>query len=143
SRLACGPALICRHAGSAGACTPSSGRLRAGRRAGFTSWPAIWPERASSSLACLADHEFSQWASVDLSSVQSHEKAAAEMAQRALAELESYYVIGVGHALANMTGRVLALDPGLHQHLVGAKYIQTALTPFSNARPERETLTSD
>lgn len=87
-------------------------------------------------LACLADHEFSQWASVDLSSAQSHEKVAAEMAQRALAELESYYVIGVGHALANMTGRVLALDPGLHQHMAGAKYIKTTFTPFSNARQD-------
>ena len=40
-------------------------------------------------LACLADHEFSQWTSADLSSAQPHEKVAAEMAQRALAELES------------------------------------------------------
>jgi hypothetical protein len=87
-------------------------------------------------LACLADHEFNQWASVDLSSAPSHEKVAAEMAQRALAELESYYVIGVGHALANMTGRVLALDPDLHEHLADAKYIKTTFTPFSNARQD-------
>src|SRR5260221_9510023 len=41
-------------------------------------------------LACLAHHEFSQWISVDLSSAQPHEIVAMEMAQRALAELESY-----------------------------------------------------
>jgi hypothetical protein len=87
-------------------------------------------------LACLADHEFGQWASVDPSPARSHEKVAAEMAQRALAELESYYVISVGHALANMTGRVLALDPGLHQHLSGAKYVKTTFTPFSDARQD-------
>jgi hypothetical protein len=69
-------------------------------------------------LACLADHEFSLWSSVELSSAGPHEIVAAEMARRALAELESYYVIGVGHALANMTGRVLALDPDLKPHLV-------------------------
>lgn len=87
-------------------------------------------------LACLADHEFSLWESVDLSSAQSHEKVAAEMARRALAELESYYVIGVGHALANMTGRVLALDPDLKQHLAAAKYIETTFTPLSGARQD-------
>jgi hypothetical protein len=87
-------------------------------------------------LACLADHEFSRWESVDLSSAQSHEQVAAEMAQRALAELESYYVIGVGHALANMTGRVLALDPALQQHLATAKYIKTTFVPFSGARQD-------
>jgi hypothetical protein len=87
-------------------------------------------------LACLADHEFTQWESVDLSSAQSHEKVAAEMAQRALAELESYYVIGVGHALVNMTGRVLALDPGLHQYLATEKGIETTFAPFSDARQD-------
>ena len=87
-------------------------------------------------LACLADHEFSQWTSTDLSSAQPHEKVAAEMAQRALAELESYYVIGVGHALANLTGRVLALDPGLQQHLAAAKYIKTTFQPLSDARED-------
>jgi hypothetical protein len=87
-------------------------------------------------LACLADHEFSLWASVDLSAAQSHEIVAAEMARRALAELESYYVIGVGHALANMTGRVLALDPGLQQHLASAKYIKTTFQPLSDARED-------
>ena len=56
------------------------------------------------------------------------------MAQRALAELESYYVIGVGHALANMTGRVLALDSGLKPHLAVAKGIETTFTPLSDAR---------
>ncbi|HUY45212.1 MAG TPA: hypothetical protein VMV92_05755 [Streptosporangiaceae bacterium] len=87
-------------------------------------------------LACLADHEFSQWTSADLSSAQPHEKVAAEMAERALAELESYYVIGVGHALANLTGRVLALDPGLQQHLAAAKYIKTTFQPLSDARED-------
>lgn len=87
-------------------------------------------------LACLADHEFSQWTSADLSSAQPHEKVAAEMAQRALAELESYYVIGASHALANLTGRVLALDPGLHQHLATTRYIKTAFPPLSDARKD-------
>lgn len=85
-------------------------------------------------LACLADHEFSLWSSVDQSSAEPHEIVATEMAQRALAELESYYVIGVGHALANMTGRILALDPALKPHLAAAKYIETTFTPLSDAR---------
>ena len=85
-------------------------------------------------LACLADHEFSLWSSADQSSAEPHEIVATEMAQRALAELESYYVIGVGHALANMTGRILALDPALKPHLAAAKYIETTFTPLSDAR---------
>ena len=56
------------------------------------------------------------------------------MAQRALAELESYYVIGVGHALANLTARALALDPDLKQYLASEKGIQTTFTPLSGAR---------
>jgi hypothetical protein len=87
-------------------------------------------------LVCLADHEFSLWSSVDLSSAEPHKKVAAEMAQRALAELESYYVIGVGHALLNMTGRVLALDPGLKPNLAVTKGIKTTFTPLSDARSD-------
>jgi hypothetical protein len=87
-------------------------------------------------LACLADHEFSLWESADLASARSHEKVAAEMAMRALAELQSYYVIGVGHALANVTGRLLALDPGLHQHLTDDKFIGTGFPPLSDARQD-------
>ena len=58
-------------------------------------------------LACLAAHEFSLWSSVDQSSAEPHEIVATEMAQRALAELESYYVIGVGHALASLPACLL------------------------------------
>lgn len=87
-------------------------------------------------LACLADHEFSQWAPADLSSAEPHEKVAAEMAQRALAELESYYVIGVGHALVNLTGRVLALDPALQPRLEAARYVKTTFPPLSDARKD-------
>ena len=53
------------------------------------SWPDSWPEQLTSGLACLADHEFSQWTSADLSSAQPHEKVAAEMAQRALPNLRA------------------------------------------------------
>jgi hypothetical protein len=94
-------------------------------------------------LACLADHEFSGWASADLSAAPAHEKVAAEMAQRALAELESYYVIGAGHALANLTARVLALDPGLQEHLATAKYIKSSFQPLSDARKDWVSMNSD
>jgi hypothetical protein len=94
-------------------------------------------------LACLADHEFSLWMSAALPSAPLHEKVAAEMAQRALAELESYYVIGAGHALANLTGRALALDPSLRQHLATKKYIKSEFRPLSDAREDWVSLNSN
>jgi len=87
-------------------------------------------------LACLADHEFLLWTSADLTSAEVHERVAAEMAMRALAEMESYYVIGAGHALANLTGRVLALVPGPRQDLSTRRSIRTGFPPLSDARED-------
>jgi hypothetical protein len=39
------------------------------------------------------------------------------MAHRAVTELQAYYLMAAGHDLANITGRVLALDPALRVHL--------------------------
>ncbi len=41
-----------------------------------------------------------------------------EMGHRAMAELATYYLMGTGHALANITGRALALDRSLHPSLL-------------------------
>jgi hypothetical protein len=46
--------------------------------------------------------------------------AGQEMAQRAMAELASYYLLGVGHAVANVTARTLALDTTRHPQLLDA-----------------------
>lgn len=46
--------------------------------------------------------------------------AGQEMAQRAMAELASYYLLGVGHTVANVTARTLALASDRHPHLVDA-----------------------
>jgi len=42
------------------------------------------------------------------------------MAQRAMAELANYYLLSVGHAVANVTGRTLALDTTRHPQLLDA-----------------------
>lgn len=41
-----------------------------------------------------------------------------EMAHRAVTELQAYFLMAAGHDLANITGRVLALDPALRVHLL-------------------------
>ena len=46
--------------------------------------------------------------------------AGQEMAQRAMAELANYYLLSVGHAVANVTGRTLALDTTRHPQLLDA-----------------------
>jgi hypothetical protein len=46
--------------------------------------------------------------------------AANEMVQRAMAELASYYLLGVGHTVANITARTLALDSDRHPQLLDA-----------------------
>lgn len=86
-------------------------------------------------LACLADHEFSLWTAAPAPE-QDFALVATEMAQRALAEMESYYVIAGGHAIANLTGRVLALDPALKPQLAAAKAIQTDFPPFSSRKQD-------
>ena len=47
-------------------------------------------------------------------------EAGKEMAQRAMAELAGYYLLGVGHAVANVTARTLALDTTWHPQLLDA-----------------------
>lgn len=44
--------------------------------------------------------------------------AGQEMAQRAMAELASYYLLSVGHTAANVTARTLALDTARHPQLL-------------------------
>jgi hypothetical protein len=44
--------------------------------------------------------------------------AGQEMAQRAMAELASYYLLGVGHTVANVTARTLALASDRHPQLL-------------------------
>lgn len=46
--------------------------------------------------------------------------AANEMVQRVMAELASYYLLGVGHAVANVAARTLALDSNRHPQLLDA-----------------------
>lgn len=46
--------------------------------------------------------------------------ARAEMAHRAVAELQSYYLLAAGHDLINITARALALDPPLRPLLLDA-----------------------
>jgi hypothetical protein len=46
--------------------------------------------------------------------------AGRERAQRALAELASYYLLAVGHRVANVTVRTLALDTSQHPQLLDA-----------------------
>ena len=41
-----------------------------------------------------------------------------EMAHRAVTELQAYFLMATGHDLANITGRVLALDPALRVRLL-------------------------
>ena len=45
-------------------------------------------------------------------------EAGKEMAQRAMAELAGYYLLGVGHTVANVTGRTLTLDTTRHPQLL-------------------------
>jgi hypothetical protein len=57
----------------------------------------------------------------DLQSVEGRVlDAANEMVQRAMAELASYYLLGVGHTVANVTARTLALDSNRHPQLLDA-----------------------
>ncbi len=76
-------------------------------------------------LACTADHEFEQSLIAEVSSASPVERVAAEMAKRALAELEAHFVIAAGHALANVTGRALALDADVRHRLAATKAIRT------------------
>lgn len=46
--------------------------------------------------------------------------AAQEMVQRAMAELAGYYLLGVGHTVANVTARTLALHTARHPQLLDA-----------------------
>jgi hypothetical protein len=46
--------------------------------------------------------------------------AGQEMAHRAVAELASYYLLAVGHTVANVTARILALDTDRHPQLLDA-----------------------
>jgi phenylpyruvate tautomerase PptA (4-oxalocrotonate tautomerase family) len=46
--------------------------------------------------------------------------AGQEMAQRALSELASHYLLAVGHSVANVTARTLALDTDRHPQLLDA-----------------------
>lgn len=55
----------------------------------------------------------------DLQSVEGRVlDVAQEMVQRAMAELAGYYLLGVGHTVANVTARTLALDTERHPQLL-------------------------
>lgn len=63
---------------------------------------------------------------------QGEDKDGDEMCHRSLAELLMYYCISTGHAVANLTGRLLALDGRLHEWLLDQ--LETNLPPHSNDR---------
>ncbi len=60
------------------------------------------------------------------------DQVAKEMARRALAESAATYVISLGHDLANLVGRVLALDAASHDKL--EEKLNTRLLPGSSDR---------
>lgn len=63
-----------------------------------------------------------------------------EMARRALAELEGTYALSVGHALANVAGRAIALEPSLRPVL--EREVRTAFPPASACRGDWIALSS-
>ena len=76
-------------------------------------------------MALAASVEAEAWSayrkgvSLDESTAQGRaSNAGNEMGHRAMAELATYYLMGTGHALANITGRALALDRSLHPSLL-------------------------
>lgn len=69
-----------------------------------------------------------------------------EMSMRAMAEAQCLFVIGTGHALANVAVRTLALDPGLRVELVrrfGRTSVKPTFDPFSQARADWVSLNHD
>jgi hypothetical protein len=80
-------------------------------------------EQFALALAALAEAElWSLYRRANPPDLESDEgrvlDAGQEMAQRAMAELASYYLLGVGHAMANVTARTLALDTTRHPQLL-------------------------
>jgi hypothetical protein len=59
-----------------------------------------------------------------------NDQAGDEMCHPAMAELLMYFCIGTGHGLANLTGRLVALDNRMHGLLVDR--LGTVLPPHSN-----------
>lgn len=60
-----------------------------------------------------------------------------EMCMRAMAEMQTLFVTGTGHALANLAARALALRPSLRRELaerLGPKKAPPGFDPFSDAR---------
>jgi phenylpyruvate tautomerase PptA (4-oxalocrotonate tautomerase family) len=104
------------------ALAPAVQRGRSSELAGLV---ADGGERFVLALAAIAEAELwnahRQANPPDLQSMDGRVLAAGqEMAQRALAELASYYLLAVGHSVANVTARTLALDTDRHPQLLDA-----------------------
>lgn len=61
-------------------------------------------------------------------------KSGDEMCHRAMTELLSHFCLGLGHSLANLTGRILALDDRLHGRFIDE--FSTVLPPHSSERSD-------
>lgn len=80
----------------------------------------------------MIEHELDCW-ELELPAARV-DQVAKEMARRALADLAATYVISLGHDLANLTGRVLALDLASHDKL--DQELKTRLPPGSSEKAD-------
>lgn len=100
---------------------PAVGYGRAHELAGLL---ASGGEQLALALAALAETElwraFREANPVDDSEQGKGRGAAHEMGHRAMAELASYYLLGIGHGLANVAARAMALESTLHPDLLDA-----------------------
>lgn len=83
-------------------------------------------------LACLVHHEVANWKA--LQPRKGDRQVAREMSSRALIELQAHFVLAIGHAFANLAGRVVAMDGSLRGEL--RKALRTDFPPYSTDRKD-------
>ena len=83
-------------------------------------------------LACLTHYEVANWKA--LKPQTADRQVAREMSCRALIELQAHYVLAMGHSLANLAGRVVAMDANLRTDLL--RELRTDFPPYSDNRKD-------
>ena len=83
-------------------------------------------------LACLSSYEVTNWKALRTGSAD--QEVAREMSCRALVELQAHYVLAMGHSLANLAGRVIAMDVDLRADLL--RHLKTDFPPYSEDRKD-------